>query len=188
MTMTTAKTSGAGDLQDRRLRDQRRAKFGQALNEAMRAAGWNQGDLATPLHTTQSSVSAWIHGKNVPHADDVFEVELLLDLTPGSLSRHLGYQPVGADLAPADMLLTIINNPDLDAESKELMTRFYKTLRAASRKVAANGNGHINGSHVKLPRGKHFLVEPEISAAITADGKVSSAARPSAQRRRQTSQ
>jgi transcriptional regulator with XRE-family HTH domain len=158
-TTTTTKTAGVRGLQDQRVKTDRRARFGKALDEAMRSAGWNQQGLAEPLHTTQSSVSAWIHGKNVPSADDVFEIELLLDLTPGSLSRHLGYQPVGADQAPPDMEQTISVNPHLDADSKEMMKRFYRTLRAASKKVAAaNGNGRSRAA-VKQ------ILEPSVSSA-----------------------
>ncbi len=118
-------------------REARRVKFGASLAEALRVRGWNQATLAEKMGTTQSAVSAWITGKSMPAADDVFEIEIEMDMTPGALSRHLGYQPVNADAAPPDVELAISANPDLDSEAKDMLVSFFRKLRTMSRQAAA---------------------------------------------------
>lgn len=144
-----AQTAGVRGLSEGRVREARRQHFGRALGEALRVRGWSQADLAQRMGTTQSAVSAWITGKSLPVADDVFEIEAEMDMTPGVLSRNLGYLPVGADTAPPDMEAAISANPHLDAKAKDMMTSFYRTLREMCQEKAAltvkHGGQSANG-------------------------------------------
>jgi len=97
------------------------------------------------MGTTQSAVSAWITGKSLPAADDVFHIEIEMDMTPGGLSHHLGYQPVDADKAPPDVETAIVANADLDTDAKDMMLVFYRTLRQMSKQRAALNPVASNG-------------------------------------------
>lgn len=146
-----AQLAGVRGLSEGRIREARRAKFGSALAEALRVRRWSQADLAQKMGTTQSAVSAWITGKSLPVADDVFEIEIEMDMTAGSLSRHLGYLPIGADTAPPDVEVAIAANPDLDPEAKDMMLSLFRKLRVMCRQQAAltSVKTSTNGSKAK---------------------------------------
>ena len=55
---------------------------------------WRHGSGVSP-----QLVSDWKRGRRRPSADQVFALERALGAEPGSLSRHLGFVPVDADVA-----------------------------------------------------------------------------------------
>lgn len=48
------------------------------------------------IATTKDTVSLWANGRQRPWPEEVFAIERVLGLKPGSLSRLDGYLPVGA--------------------------------------------------------------------------------------------
>lgn len=134
--------AGVHKLSEGRMAEARRTQFGRALAEALRVRGWNQADLAERMHTTQSAVSAWITGKSQPAADDVFEVELEMDMGPGSLSRHLGYRPIDPEESLPDTESCITADPTLTADYKDIVLAVYRGLKIkASERAVASSNG-----------------------------------------------
>jgi transcriptional regulator with XRE-family HTH domain len=104
-----------------------RAAFGRMLAEALRGRRMKQEDLARALGTTQSSVSGWINGKYEPAAATVFTIEHSLGLSPGCLSRPLGYLPV-EPAAPVSVEAAIVQSPHLDDDAKDALAALYRVL------------------------------------------------------------
>lgn len=111
--------------------------FGAALAEAMSSVGMRQADLAERFGTSQSTVSAWMHGKKTRPVV-VFAIEDILGLDPGTLSRHLGYLPVvtkGAtpatfdDCVEGDRLLSASQKSVVKQMYEEFVGRRGRTLR-----------------------------------------------------------
>lgn len=69
-------------------------QFQTSLRAALHKRGWTQGQLAAELEVTSSAVSMWVGGKAFPDPPTVFEIEEILGIFPGRLSRHLGYVPI----------------------------------------------------------------------------------------------
>src|SRR5579859_6672845 len=65
--------------------DQPHARFGKALRQALRDAGWTQARLAEALGTDPAQISRWVTSKTVPHIESVTEME-----------SHLGVELAGA--------------------------------------------------------------------------------------------
>lgn len=95
-------------------------RFSIVLSEALRAHEVSQTRLAELLGTTQSTVSLWATGKAVPDPHTVFDIEEVLGLRPGQLSRVLGFLPVASEKAPID-IEDCISQLDLDVESKRML-------------------------------------------------------------------
>lgn len=58
-------------------------------------------DLSAAMGVTERAIRSWIRAERVPAPQVVFTLEERLALTPGTLSRHLGYLPVGREEAEA---------------------------------------------------------------------------------------
>ncbi len=77
-----------------------RQAFGTAVAGALAVRDLTQRALADALGVKQPTVSAWLSGESEPASAVVFELERVLELPPGHLSRHLGYLPPDAVGAP----------------------------------------------------------------------------------------
>jgi hypothetical protein len=75
---------------------------------------------------TWHAVGTWEKAIWAPAPAKVFEIERLLALPPGSLSRHLGYLPVTG--AQASVTSAIDSDPKLDEHAKGLLTGMYRSL------------------------------------------------------------
>lgn len=85
-----------------------------------------QARLGAALKVSWHAVGSWEKAIWAPAPEKVFELERLIDLPPGSLSRHLGYVPAsGAHLS---VLAAVDADPGLDAESKQLISSLYRKL------------------------------------------------------------
>lgn len=71
--------------------------FSRALKQALATAGITQAELAHVAGATQSMVSTWVNGKFPPKPAAAEQIEQHLGLTPGDLSRHLGYLTMSFD-------------------------------------------------------------------------------------------
>lgn len=98
--------------------------FAEAVREARGAQGLTQRALAEVVGLSQNAVARWEIGESAPGTPaSVFHLEGVLDLEPGSLSIHLGYLPVGANLCGVE--LAIRSDSDLDAPMKAALLTFY---------------------------------------------------------------
>lgn len=70
-------------------------QYAKALTELLNTKGKSQTALAKELGVTPSTISNWSTAKNEPDPQQVFRTETALGVPPGTLSRHLGYLPVG---------------------------------------------------------------------------------------------
>lgn len=65
--------------------------FAATLDEAIKASGMNQKDIADALDVTQQTVSKWVNGQTRPQdGDTVAALERLLGFGPGHLAKHMG--------------------------------------------------------------------------------------------------
>lgn len=93
-----------------------------------------QARLAEPLGVSWHAVGTWEKGVWAPAPEKVFEVERLLALPPGTLSRHLGYLPLRS--AQPGVQAAIDADPRLDEKGKQLLTEMYRAL--AGKRPAAS--------------------------------------------------
>jgi hypothetical protein len=91
-------TRRAGALKARYDRVGQPAEFAAELRIAMKTAKVTQAALAQAFDTVQPTVSKWVTGEIIPDPPTVFFIERYLDLPPGRLSRHLGYEPTSTTL------------------------------------------------------------------------------------------
>ena len=77
-----------------------RAQFGKALRYHRSERRIAQGALAEAVGVTQASYSQWEAGNTEPDRTALLAVEVALGLTPGELSRYLGWIPVNPEDAP----------------------------------------------------------------------------------------
>lgn len=109
---------------------ERRRQFGQALREALAVRKKTQRDLGALLGgLSQPWISAWIAGDAEPVPLTVFEVERVLELVPGSLSKLLGYLPLDAVTVTADFDKVVKADPYLDDDAKKGLVSMYRSLR-----------------------------------------------------------
>ena len=126
----------------------RRLRFGRLLNDAMKARGMKQEDLAGMLGTTQSSVSGWINGKYEPAAETVFTVERCLGVEPGALSRPLGYLPVDPVARTVSVEGAIAQSPLLAEDDKVVLVSLYELLAAKRQDATAPRKASVDRRQV----------------------------------------
>lgn len=115
--------------------DERRRAFGGALQKALTVKRMTQVDLAEALGVKQPTVSGWLNAIAVPESPAiVFEVERALDLTPGSLSRHLGFLPIEAVRSVATVRAAIMDDAALSAEEKAMLLGAYEAAAKSRRR------------------------------------------------------
>jgi transcriptional regulator with XRE-family HTH domain len=68
--------------------------FGRELCRARKRKSLIQARVGDHVGVSPSLVSQWENGRAVPDANEVFRMEELLDVAPGTLSIHLGYVPL----------------------------------------------------------------------------------------------
>lgn len=107
--------------------DQRHLTFGRQLAAARAAARVTQEDLAARLGVKQSTVSGWENGVNSPEEiETTFQIERLLGVNPGELSRHLGYLPVEAVQIAGSFEDAITGDPLLDDADRSALRNVYE--------------------------------------------------------------
>lgn len=106
-----------------------RQAFAAALTELLAITGKSQTDIARALHVTPSAVSNWVNARNLPDPEALFSLEHELGVTPGALSHHLGYAPVGA--VPG-VLAAIEADPSLADNAKRALRMAYLSLSGQS--------------------------------------------------------
>lgn len=105
--------------------------FGMALRHERETAGITQRALADLLGVTPAAVSQWENDGAEPDRAAVFGIEHALGLTPGDLSRALGYLPV-VD-APASVTAAIEADPELTDAERRMLLAAYRERQARRR-------------------------------------------------------
>jgi transcriptional regulator with XRE-family HTH domain len=109
--------------------DEQREMFRRALQRARRERGLSQRELSKALSLSHSTVSFWERGESIPAIDNVIELERVLDLQSGELSRLLGYMPlVTMRQEMIGVLDAIVADPELGADQRELLMTMYREL------------------------------------------------------------
>lgn len=109
-------------------REQRRIAFGGGLADALAGRNLTQADLAELLSTTQSTISAWINGRSEPEPVTVFAVEEAIGVSPGFLSRLLGYLPLSVVGAAPSVEEAISRSDAIDDTGRRLVLTVWHTL------------------------------------------------------------
>ena len=112
---------------------EQKVAFGEMLLSALTAAGLRPPDLvevigAADRPAASSVVHKWITGISEPSRPKVLAIEEFLDLEPGTLSRHLGWLPIGAP-AIADPEAAVIADARFTGEQKRVMLQLMKSFR-----------------------------------------------------------
>jgi len=107
--------------------------FAATLAETMQEREMTQVALGDALGLTQSAVSSWRTGEAIPDWDTVFEIEVALQLSPGYLSRHLGYYPPTALKGGGGVEAEVKRDPLLDAPGKRVILAIYHDLTTRAR-------------------------------------------------------
>jgi len=109
----------------------------------------SQRELARALGFSHSTISYWELGKGLPEPANVVELERVLELESGTLSRLLGYMPVATmQREMVGVLDAIMADPGLGARERELLATMYRELlrqrrteREAGQHPAGRGGG-----------------------------------------------
>lgn len=102
-----------------------RTDFSKALVELLAAKGRNQSDLARALGLTPSAISYWTTAKSEPEPELVFRAEAALGVPLGTLSRHLGYVPVGS---PVSVIAALEADDKLTPSERNALSTAYLLL------------------------------------------------------------
>jgi hypothetical protein len=114
--------------------DEQRAAFAEALAIYLRRADMRPMDLVRALRDAglpvhQASMSQWCAGQVEPQRRMVVEIERLLHLVPGLLSRYLGYLPLDAvSLAVSDVETALLADERLAPDQRQAMIATYRAL------------------------------------------------------------
>ncbi len=107
--------------------------FGRAIRTALAEKGLTSGAL---LHLTKATTPAgqrrvvndWLSGNVEPSRVKVVALEKVLELAPGTLSRHLGWLPVNATELP-DLEGAIIADDGLSSMQKQVLLSALSDFR-----------------------------------------------------------
>jgi hypothetical protein len=113
--------------------DEQKVAFGEALMSALMGKGLRPPDLLPVTNAANREAAgrvanSWINGKTEPSRPTVTAIESLLDLDPGTLSRHLGWLPVGAPEIP-DPEAAVIAYPHYTGEQRRVLLALMKSFR-----------------------------------------------------------
>jgi transcriptional regulator with XRE-family HTH domain len=109
---------------------EQRRSFARALQRARTECGLSQRDLGVALNVSQASVSQWLTGQTAPRAERIAELERVLQLSPNTLARHLGYPP--SDQAEPRHVMTVAEaaeaDPRLGERERRILSAVYREL------------------------------------------------------------
>ncbi len=111
----------------------RRQTFGAVLAKRRKELQLSQTALGRALGgVAQSAISQWECGETEPRAEHVYAAEDALGLTPGTLSRLLGYlPPSSASLGePGSFRDAVRRDPLLTKEEKRSFLSLYQAVTA----------------------------------------------------------
>lgn len=104
-----------------------RQEFSRALRSARITAGLTQKALGDDVGVSQNTISSWEAGELPAQPELVFALERALGMSPGWLSRLLGYLPL-PDGDGDRFIDAIRDNPHLGESTKRVLAAFYHEL------------------------------------------------------------
>jgi len=110
--------------------EQRKA-FGEALRQALDDARMSGRSLASELKLAPASVSKWLRGKTTPPPETVARAERCLSVSPGTLSRPLGYVLVEeglGDHSPSSVAEAVNSDQSLGPRERAVLLALYREL------------------------------------------------------------
>lgn len=131
--MTAEMNQGRGDRTRHRSPEAQRKAFGAALAKRRKELALSQSALGQALGGVgQSAVSQWECGETQPRSEYVYAAEKTLGLTPGTLSRLLGYLPPSRSSrgSPGGVKEAIRRDPLLTSREKRSLLALYESLVA----------------------------------------------------------
>lgn len=109
--------------------EQRKA-FGEALRQALDSARMSGRGLAREMGLAPASVSKWLRGKTTPPPETVARAERCLSVSPGTLSRLLGYVLVNelSDHSPSSVAEAANSDQSLGPRERAVLLAVYREL------------------------------------------------------------
>ena len=107
-----------------------REVFRRALKQAREDAGLSQRALARAVDVSPGAVWQWERDQDgtVPRLDMTTQLEQVLNLEPGQLSRLLGYVPATAEPGTMSVVAAARADPRLGDSERELLIAVYREL------------------------------------------------------------
>lgn len=106
--------------------------FADKLAALLASRGATQQTLADRVGVTRASVNDWCRGRATPPPETVFAIERALEVTPGELSRTVGYLPLETEEGPpATVRDCITRAPELDDTARRLLLVLYDELASS---------------------------------------------------------
>lgn len=103
--------------------DAQRKAFQDALTQELSTASRKM--VIERLGISKALLSGWERGAGgPPRPDQIFEIERTVGLPAGTLSRHLGYVPVGS----SSVLSAIDSDPKLNPKARRALEAMYRTF------------------------------------------------------------
>jgi transcriptional regulator with XRE-family HTH domain len=109
--------------------EQRKA-FGEALRQALNDARVSGRQLARDLELAPASVSKWLRGKTTPAPETVARAERSLGVSPGTLSRPLGYLLLDelSDHSTSSVAEAVNSDGNLGPRERAVLLAVYREL------------------------------------------------------------
>jgi transcriptional regulator with XRE-family HTH domain len=110
--------------------DEQRKAFSEALRQALDDARMSGRSLARELKLAPASVSKWLRGKTTPPPETVARAERCLRVSPGTLSRPLGYVLVNelSDHGSSSVTEAVNSDQDLGPRERAVLLAVYREL------------------------------------------------------------
>ena len=107
-----------------------REEFRRMLRQGRQQRRLSQRKVADAIGVSHTAVSQWEIGRSLPIPAKVPDLERVLELEPGALSRLLGYLPIasGDDKTSLDVIEAIRRDARLGKHGQELLITMYRQL------------------------------------------------------------
>ena len=119
----------------------------RALTWLLGERGMSQRELADKLgRSTHTPFYRWTDLKSEPQPSEVFDIERILGVPPGTLSRHLGYLPPEARptvVAGASFEEAIRADPELNDLGRRTLRAVYVEVTRRPQRQAARTRQEI---------------------------------------------
>jgi transcriptional regulator with XRE-family HTH domain len=103
--------------------------FSDALKRARGESGMSLRALAEAVEASHTVVAQWERGEHAPRPPRVRMLEHVLQLSPGSLSRLLGYWPAeSSDGHSVGVIEAARADPRLGERDRRILTAVYREL------------------------------------------------------------
>lgn len=103
-------------------------RFHEVLAATVRARGLEPLDLVRAVPSTSAEITNWLLGDTVPTPSAVFRLEEILDVHAGSISRLLGYLPLGPVAAGISVEDVVTRSQLIDGDSKRVVLAVWEEL------------------------------------------------------------